>query len=235
MKRGRSGGPPSKTQRDAYRARVDREAAAIILQDELDTRAGRPFVHATHPRTPRRPADDDPLRRTPAGPTRHARPARTIPTPTRPRRSPSISEPIPRGAAAAAAVAWRRAGRLPQVPVFALVLAALVLAVALTALRPVVGGAVMAVAEDNPAALQLPFVADIVARGPRRGADDAGLDRPDPGRVPGRGRATRRETIATRLEDEGLLADSRAFVFIAIDRQADRRRSSRARSSCART
>ena len=39
MKRGRSGGPPSKTQRDAYRARVDREAAAIILQDELD--AGR--------------------------------------------------------------------------------------------------------------------------------------------------------------------------------------------------
>jgi putative Holliday junction resolvase len=39
MKRGRSGGPPSKTQRDEYRARVDREAAAIILQDELDTRA----------------------------------------------------------------------------------------------------------------------------------------------------------------------------------------------------
>jgi putative pre-16S rRNA nuclease len=40
MPRGRSGGPPSRTQRDAYRARVDREAAAIILQDELDTRAG---------------------------------------------------------------------------------------------------------------------------------------------------------------------------------------------------
>ena len=39
MRRGRSGGPPSKTQRDAYRARVDREAAAIILQDELDARA----------------------------------------------------------------------------------------------------------------------------------------------------------------------------------------------------
>jgi putative Holliday junction resolvase len=40
MKRGRSGGPPSRTQRDAYRARVDREAAAIILQDELDARVG---------------------------------------------------------------------------------------------------------------------------------------------------------------------------------------------------
>ncbi|HSL77900.1 MAG TPA: Holliday junction resolvase RuvX [Candidatus Limnocylindrales bacterium] len=38
MGRGRSGGPPSKTQRDLYRARVDREAAAIILQDELDSR-----------------------------------------------------------------------------------------------------------------------------------------------------------------------------------------------------
>lgn len=49
MKRGRSGGPPSKTQRDAYRARVDREAAAIILQDELDTRAGR---RASMTRTP---------------------------------------------------------------------------------------------------------------------------------------------------------------------------------------
>jgi putative Holliday junction resolvase len=39
MRRGRSGGPPTRTQRDAYRARVDREAAAIILQDELDARA----------------------------------------------------------------------------------------------------------------------------------------------------------------------------------------------------
>lgn len=42
MKRGRSGGPPSRTQRDAHRARIDREAAAIILQDELDARAASP-------------------------------------------------------------------------------------------------------------------------------------------------------------------------------------------------
>jgi putative Holliday junction resolvase len=40
MPRGRGGGPPSRTQRDKYRARVDSEAAAIILQDELD--ADRP-------------------------------------------------------------------------------------------------------------------------------------------------------------------------------------------------
>jgi len=41
MKRGRSGGPPTTTQRRAYRARLDREAAAMILRDELDARAGR--------------------------------------------------------------------------------------------------------------------------------------------------------------------------------------------------
>lgn len=41
MPRGRSGGPPSRTQRDAHRGRVDREAAAIILQDALDRSADR--------------------------------------------------------------------------------------------------------------------------------------------------------------------------------------------------
>jgi putative holliday junction resolvase len=39
MKRGRSGGPPTRAQREAYRSRVDREAAAIILQDEIEARA----------------------------------------------------------------------------------------------------------------------------------------------------------------------------------------------------
>lgn len=38
--RGRAGGPPTAAQRDAYRARVDREAAALILQDEMDAIAG---------------------------------------------------------------------------------------------------------------------------------------------------------------------------------------------------
>jgi putative Holliday junction resolvase len=38
MPRGRSGGPPTRQQRDTYRARIDREAAAIILQDFLDSR-----------------------------------------------------------------------------------------------------------------------------------------------------------------------------------------------------
>ena len=39
MKRGRSGGAPTRSQRNAYRARVDRVAAAVILQTELDARA----------------------------------------------------------------------------------------------------------------------------------------------------------------------------------------------------
>ena len=54
MKRGRSGGPPSRHQRDEYRARVDREAAAVILQDALDTRqrASVPSRPPT-PETPR--------------------------------------------------------------------------------------------------------------------------------------------------------------------------------------
>ena len=58
MKRGRSGGPPSGTQRDTYRARVDREAAAIILQDELEarSRAGRvPQTDLPIPDTEARP------------------------------------------------------------------------------------------------------------------------------------------------------------------------------------
>lgn len=38
MPRGRSGGPPSRTQRERYRARVDQEAAVIILEDELEAR-----------------------------------------------------------------------------------------------------------------------------------------------------------------------------------------------------
>ena len=51
MKRGRSGGPPTRHQRDEYRARVDREAAAVILQDALDTRhAGS--VPGPQPTTP---------------------------------------------------------------------------------------------------------------------------------------------------------------------------------------
>ena len=51
MKRGRSGGPPTPTQRLSYRSRIDREAAAIILQDELDARAARESAPASNAET----------------------------------------------------------------------------------------------------------------------------------------------------------------------------------------
>jgi putative Holliday junction resolvase len=38
--RGRSGGPPGERRRRAYSARLDREAATLILQAELDERTG---------------------------------------------------------------------------------------------------------------------------------------------------------------------------------------------------
>jgi UPF0755 protein len=102
--------------------------------------------------------------------------------------------------------------------VFALVLAGVVLAVALTALRPIVSGAVVTIAEDNPAALQLPFVQEMVEE-----SLGAALTTPastDPAQVEFlvEGGDTAR-TIATRLESQGLIADSRAFVFISVTRK----------------
>jgi UPF0755 protein len=102
--------------------------------------------------------------------------------------------------------------------VFALVLAGIVLAIGLTVLRPIVNGIVLGIAEDNPAALQLPFVKEIVR-------EDLGsaLTTPvssDPTQVeflvePG----DTARSIGNRLQAQGLLTDSRAFVFTAIDRQ----------------
>jgi UPF0755 protein len=101
---------------------------------------------------------------------------------------------------------------------FALVLAGIVLIAALTALRPVVNSVVLDIAQDNPAALQLPFVKDIVREDLGRLLTDPvssdstqvefGVQDGDTAR-----------SIADRLTESGLLADSRAFIFIAIDRQ----------------
>jgi len=61
MPRGRSGGPPTKTQRTAFRARIDREAASVILQDELDARRGAIGASAVRPVLPASGvADGDP-------------------------------------------------------------------------------------------------------------------------------------------------------------------------------
>jgi UPF0755 protein len=101
--------------------------------------------------------------------------------------------------------------------VFALVLAAIVLTVLFTILRPVVRSAVIGWADDNPGSLDVPFVADLVR-------EDLGKKLTDPAsqdsaqvefRVATGQNAT---SIAAQLEDQGFLADRRAFVFIAVKR-----------------
>lgn len=97
------------------------------------------------------------------------------------------------------------------------VLAAIVLTVSLTVLRPVVARAVVGWAADNPSALRLPFVADLVR-------EDLGAALTTPaGRDPSQLEFTVTQgdtasSIARRLQDQGLLVDARAFVFITIQR-----------------
>jgi UPF0755 protein len=109
-------------------------------------------------------------------------------------------------------------GGLVRFLLFAVLLAGVVLIVALTALRPVVNSAILSWAEDSPAALRLPFVADIVR-------EDIGtaLTQPvstDPSQVEFLVQdGDTASAIATRLGAEGLIKDPRAFVFLASERE----------------
>jgi len=103
---------------------------------------------------------------------------------------------------------------------FALALAFVVVVASLTVMRPLVARAVVGWAADNPAALRLPFVADLVR-------DDIGAnltaaastDRTqveftvEPGDTA--------SLIAQRLADDGLLNDPRAFVLTAVERELE--------------
>ncbi len=104
--------------------------------------------------------------------------------------------------------------------VFAVVLAAIVIVVGATVMRPVVAGAIVGWAADNPAALRLPFVADLVRED--IGANltaAASEDRTQVEFIVARGDSA--TSIATRLADEGLLRDPRAFVLTAVERQLE--------------
>jgi UPF0755 protein len=100
---------------------------------------------------------------------------------------------------------------------FTLFLAALVLIVALTALRPLVNNAILGWAADSPAALNLPFVADIVR-------EDLGTALTQPVSTDSEQveftveNGDTAKTIADRLGTEKLIRDPRAFVFIASER-----------------
>ena len=100
---------------------------------------------------------------------------------------------------------------------FALVLGAIVVVVLLTALRPLVRDAVVNWAADNPAALGIGFVRELVE-------EDLGAKLTDPAsaddtQVPfvvNQGETA--TAIAGRLEELGFLKDRRAFLFIATER-----------------
>jgi UPF0755 protein len=97
---------------------------------------------------------------------------------------------------------------------FALVLAALVLIAMATVLRPVLVRGVVTWAEDNPSAVNLPFVADLVREDLGTALTTPAGTNADPviftvesGDTP--------TTLAPRLRSAGLIADERAFVFEA--------------------
>ncbi|HVL53790.1 MAG TPA: endolytic transglycosylase MltG [Vitreimonas sp.] len=98
--------------------------------------------------------------------------------------------------------------------VFAVVLGGVVLGVLLTVLRPLATDALVGWAYDNPSALRIPFVADLVRERLGPALTEAPSD--DPSDVT----FTVREgdnvaSVAARLEELGFVRDSRAFIFQA--------------------
>ncbi len=102
--------------------------------------------------------------------------------------------------------------------IFALILGGLVVGVLLTALRPLATRAVVSWASDNPGAMSFPFVRDLVREdlgkaltSPASSSDEQVAFVINPG-----DNAT---SIARRLENEDFLTDSRAFVYLAVERE----------------
>ncbi len=101
---------------------------------------------------------------------------------------------------------------------FALILAAIVLTSMLTVLRPIVSGALFDWAYDNPGALRMPFVADIVRD--RLGDTLTEPASNDPTEVEFAVLAgDTPAAVARRLADAGLVRDERAFIFQATLRE----------------
>jgi UPF0755 protein len=100
---------------------------------------------------------------------------------------------------------------------FALVLGAIVVGGALTILRPVVSDALVSWGYDNPGALRIPFVADLVKE--RLGSSLTTAPSRDGREVVFTvNQGDNVESIAERLEEEGLVIDARAFVVQATER-----------------
>jgi len=100
---------------------------------------------------------------------------------------------------------------------FALVLGGIVIVVLLTALRPLVRDTVVRWAGDNPAALGIGFVKDLVEEdlGDKL-TNAASADTTQVPFVVNQGETA--ASIAARLQQNGFLADRRSFIFIATER-----------------
>ncbi len=130
---------------------------------------------------------------------------------------PPYSEPVRRGGGNGRGGGGSGFLGIIKFLIFALVLGGVVLLVALTALRPLVNSAILGWAKDNPGALSVPFVKDIVI------ADiGAAMTTPastDPSQVEFIVKTgDTASIIATELESQGLILDDRAFVLWAADR-----------------
>jgi UPF0755 protein len=119
------------------------------------------------------------------------------------------------GTRSAYALAGAREGRHTlRFLVFALALAGLVLVAMFTVLRPLVVRGVVSWADDNPSALRLPFVADLVR-------EDLGSALTTPAGTSGIPVEFTIEdgdtvpVVAARLQQAGIIASERAFVFEA--------------------
>ena len=117
---------------------------------------------------------------------------------------------------------WNEGRRRRGIPgivkflVFALVLGGIVLALLVTALRPLIRDAVVGWATDNPAALGMPFVADLVREDlGTKLQDAASADTTQVAFVVDQGQTA--SSIAARLEDDGFLVDRRSFIFLATE------------------
>src|SRR6266542_2404793 len=108
-------------------------------------------------------------------------------------------------------------GGLLRFAIYVGILAAVVLLVSLTVLRPVVAQAVVDWAAENPSALRLPFVANLVQENlGARMTEPASADASQVVFVVQDGDTA--ASIAARLQEQGFLTDARSFVFIATER-----------------
>ncbi|HEX2755935.1 MAG TPA: endolytic transglycosylase MltG [Candidatus Limnocylindrales bacterium] len=100
--------------------------------------------------------------------------------------------------------------------IFALVLGGIVILLLVTALRPLIRSAVVGWATDNPAALGVPFVADLMEEDlGSKLTDPASTDTTQVSFVVVDGETA--SSIAAKLEQGGFLADRRAFIFLATE------------------